>query len=988
VVVQFIARGQEFSYRHYSIPEGLVQTQVQCIFQDSRGFLWIGTKGGVSRFDGKEFVNYTIKDGLSSDFVNRIHEDCSGSIWLIGRTGYTRIERSGKITKIFPDLRDFELTNELFCQDDKVYCLLNKPKRDLWLYEIRDGRMIPLNQIKFKNGSKPATTYVFAYSNIEKCIYVCLMEGGIFKYDLKTNYTLISDHLQFTNIHKCSDGNIYATTCDTVYRLSNNRLIPVTWEKGLFTHGALNLEADNQGNIIYCDSSLRINWFHNGTRFIDRFTFDAGIRFFFDKENNLWVGSDATGLYQLKSRAFTNYLSDRCGIPPYVSGIVEDQYQNIWFASMSKGLYRYNGSDFKEEKGYFGISRFPFFYFGSMLTSDKTLLLSHNINLFKFSEGKFSKVFHFPFNISPFAVLEDRQRGRLLCGSNENLVYKDQNGEEKQLLINPGNKKSKSVVSLSIDGAGRYWLGNFYGISIYDEGKVTHLPVPEYPYSGGATCQWRDNYDRLWLGGPEGLFLLLPNKLVQIAKKHFPSYVNAIIQLDKGHLLIGGLKGIGILDLDQFNKTGREWIDFYDRENGFDGIEVNQNGFFKDSRGDFWIITSDRVVRLNPFELKTNKISPPIIIKKLLGFGENMKEYELLGTWQGDTTVTLSSTDNKLKFEYAALSYTAPERISYQYQLEGYDKDWSVPVAENYAHYTNLSPGHYTFKVRAINCSGIISSKPAVIHLFIRPAFWQTWWFIFMVVLTVTGAVIYITLKINNTRRSKIQKEIEYEKALIDLQLKTIRNQIDPHFTFNALNSIAAVIYKEDKQTAYTFFSRFSGLVRAVLEASDKTERSLMEEIEFVRNYLELEKFRFKDKFNYALEVDPSCDLLTPVPKLIIQAYAENAIKHGLMHKELDGFLQITVKSVTEYQNLEKQGYLITITDNGIGRSASKAMNQNNPLFTGKGLHIMEDYFRLFEKIYHVQIRADFEDLTGPSGESLGTSVIVFIPDRKPKSDS
>ncbi len=161
---------------------------------------------------------------------------------------------------------------------------------------------------------------------------------------------------------------------------------------------------------------------------------------------------------------------------------------------------------------------------------------------------------------------------------------------------------------------------------------------------------------------------------------------------------------------------------------------------------------------------------------------------------------------------------------------------------------------------------------------------------------------------------------------------------MEPHFTFNVLNSISAVIMSEDRIQANTFLARFSVLIRNILDSSDKITRSLEKEIEFVKNYLELQKFRYKNRFDFSIEIDEEIDTTMPVPKMIIQTYAENAVKHGLFPLEKKGKLTIVITSTDDF-------FTICVEDNGIGR---KKAAENKTKSTGKGMKIMKQYFEVF----------------------------------------
>ncbi len=168
-----------------------------------------------------------------------------------------------------------------------------------------------------------------------------------------------------------------------------------------------------------------------------------------------------------------------------------------------------------------------------------------------------------------------------------------------------------------------------------------------------------------------------------------------------------------------------------------------------------------------------------------------------------------------------------------------------------------------------------------------------------------------VLIKKIGTNQQKAKEDLS--NRLITLQLQGIKAQLDPHFTFNTLNSIASLIYLEDKHTAYDYMRKFTQLLRSMLNDAEKIYRNLGEEIDFVTTYLELEKLRFGDKFNYLIEVGDGVNQREQVPKLVLQTFAENAVKHGIMTSESGGLIRISVLREKDYLKL-------TIEDNGIGR--------------------------------------------------------------------
>ncbi len=231
-------------------------------------------------------------------------------------------------------------------------------------------------------------------------------------------------------------------------------------------------------------------------------------------------------------------------------------------------------------------------------------------------------------------------------------------------------------------------------------------------------------------------------------------------------------------------------------------------------------------------------------------------------------------------------------------------------------------------------------------------------------------ALIYsVILLIYLIQKKQIQKRYEMENELNKLQLITIKNQLNPHFIFNALNSISSVIYQEEKEVAYYFITKFSSLIRTTLISADKISRSLKEEVEFVSDYLELEKFRFGDKFDYEISIDSEINREVQVPKMCVQTYVENAINHGIMHKETKGHLLITVHKINS--KIE-----INVKDDGAGREYMK----NHPSHsTGKGFIIMEKNFKLFTQLTKKEVIFTITDLYDNNSNAVGTLVKILI---------
>jgi sensor histidine kinase YesM len=239
------------------------------------------------------------------------------------------------------------------------------------------------------------------------------------------------------------------------------------------------------------------------------------------------------------------------------------------------------------------------------------------------------------------------------------------------------------------------------------------------------------------------------------------------------------------------------------------------------------------------------------------------------------------------------------------------------------------------------------------------------------IVLTFTiGLLLLSRAKINNKRRIS-----EMSRKISEITQANLRQQMNPHFIFNTLNSIQYHMYQNDKLATNNYLTKFSSLMRKVLENSQHTSVPLRDELDALNLYLELEMIRFKNKFDYKIKIDEEIDtLLYKVPTMLIQPYVENSICHGLMPGEGKGSVQIDLK-------LEKDYISCTIEDNGIGREAAqekKAMSEKN--HNSLGTQIVSSRLDLVNALYGTSLKTIYTDLKNENGEPIGTRVEIHIP--------
>jgi hypothetical protein len=324
-----------------------------------------------------------------------------------------------------------------------------------------------------------------------------------------------------------------------------------------------------------------------------------------------------------------------------------------------------------------------------------------------------------------------------------------------------------------------------------------------------------------------------------------------------------------------------------------------------------------------------------------------------------------NNDQHKFRFVVSSPTLRYKENITYHYKLLGYEENWAqANYFDNEIVYNALAPGNYTFTVKVENNGHF--SKPASYSFSILYPFYQRWWFMagIVFILMVSTLLIY-KYKLNSQRKkSEMINELNLSK------LTAIQSQMNPHFMFNALNSIQDLVLKGDIENSYTFISKFSSLVRMTLNYSDKDFIDFEKEIELLELYLTLEKLRFKKNLEYKITIDNEADIM--IPPLLIQPFIENALVHGLLHKEGNRRLSI------HFHNADP--LICIVEDNGIGREKAKAIKlrqrSEHASFSGKAI---QKRFDILSQAMNSRFGYSYEDLY-ENNIAIGTRVTLTIP--------
>jgi ligand-binding sensor domain-containing protein len=359
-LLPFLLFPQEYSYKQYTVQDGLVQSQVWPLFQDSKGYIWAGTKGGVSRFDGVSFLNFSHNDGLPGNFIHKITEDSQGIVWFLSMDGLAKFDGenvTGFPTAHFRNSYGFVM----FCATAPGVLLIMHDglKNEIIFTEFRQGQYTDIpSPFPFCIAADVERQGYFAlYDPVNSSFLFATNSSGLLRIKGQDVDTLFKNIEKFQGLEIGLDGKLYLMANDTVFQFVNDTIC----EKKIIKTGdgafsPLNFKIDRNGHVFYINHKNQLVICEEEGIITENFDFPVINTILIDQENNVWLGTES-GLYRMISRAFVNFIPGKCDINELIWSISEDKYGRIWFASYSEGLQFYNGEQFTPEASYTSIAK-------------------------------------------------------------------------------------------------------------------------------------------------------------------------------------------------------------------------------------------------------------------------------------------------------------------------------------------------------------------------------------------------------------------------------------------------------------------------------------------------------------------------------------------------------------------------------------------------------------------------------------------------------
>jgi len=983
---------------HYTIRDGLAQMQCTAILKDSRGCIWVGTKNGLSKFDGERFDNYTTRDGLLTNHIDNIAEDSNRYIWISNVRGVVRFD--GKTFTPFKPADSTMTFSGLWLDSDGTPLVQANTTRGQQLMRLREGRFTPLTSLILDPQRGDNQTIMFVDTARRRVCITIGRKGNRGQLWWYQNGSLTrwkdSDNGSYSWTYRgpMADGTPVISSLDTktaklrtYYTVQNERMIPFfrTDDK---TFTILNsvpadcvVETDKQYFLLEKNSTRLLPLPLPATRLWQHR---------FDKDG-LWCATDK-GLYRVWNNGFRYFSEDQV---PYCWGVVEDRNGNLWFQNYRNSLMRFNGQTVTRVAGYEKVvvdknNNLPDeWYYHPIRDQYGHLWLTNYAGAIRYDGRQFIRITD-PTRQETICLFEDPARNLILKGGKNQVLFIENKSPFRFTRFDlppDANATDQLVQVIRKDPQGFYWFGGHQLTRYdYDRKKATGYTRQNGKFPAqNVLGLCIDNRQNLWVASENGLLLYdRPHDRFQtILSDSVVSTVMVVGQFDKDHLLFGDMKNLYVMDLAHFYQTRQVRCKVFNTFNGFMGLEPKQDGYYPDSRGYLWITSGSVLSRLDPKKID-------LTTTPLLTYVTKVNEQRL--SFVGKTaTVDLLDGENSATFTMATVGDDRPFFTEYSYRVAGFVDAWSPWQTQNLITLTNLPGGEYSIQIRSRSGS-FGTRQPAETTLLFRvslpfwkaPNFYQKALLAFLALGVLIG-LMGVDWYLKQGRIRKQQQAIQdRERQVQFLQVQTIQAQMNPHFIFNVLGTIQHLIVAHDTEQAAANLLKLSHLMRNYLEASMLSneehgslfahEVPLAREIELLTMYIEFEQLQYEGRFTHEIVVEGKLSTESyQVPPLILQPYVENAIKHGLLYAEQTGHLCI------RFATIDEEVLICTIEDNGVGRQRAREIQQLSlKKYRSRGTELTN---RRVELLNQMGYAISIETADRPTGGTLVTIHIGYQPD-------
>lgn len=884
---------QQPAYTYYSLRDGLPSNDIYNCVEDKKGFLWIATENGLSKFDGKNFRNYFTKDGLPDNDILSVLLDSAGVLWVLPfqktpayydekNDRFINQQRDTELGKI--ELGNLNYGNALFdggmsFYNNKNGIFIYKNKK---LVKINVSYTTWFNRIRVihlaNNHQLIVSTDSLRLVFDNKIIRSQLLGINFTQSAFVNNCLYFTDSISLIKIPILADG-----------KMGNKTVLPLPFPpRGFnFTGKQLALSSIN-GNIYFADTAT-LSFSQQA------FSFNSLARFVCeDKAGNTWICTKENGLIRYQQKGILSIAS-----PAFQRNFNTLSFlNNLLVAGTNSGQLIVYKSTFesksialKKEKNFATWIR-------KMVPTAAGIYIGAEGGLF-FLNKKFAveELINNNRNIASkdFLVLNDSV---IIAGNSGNLSK-----------VNITTLKTTAAVKLRVtaleaDAKNNIYVGSNTGLyqwkdfkELIDIGKKYSLLSTRV-----LSLAYSKQDDILWTGLSTDTIVALQNNkpiaIIPLGVTLPGNNCRALLSVKKGVLWVGTNMALGRINYSFVNNRLQYSIAFFTTADGIAGKQVNDI----EERNDTVYVATTAGISIVPSSLLFNVQQIPVYVTKIKinNADTSLLDYYRLGYEQNNISISFSAAD-----------LAATTAAIYEYRIN--NNVWITTTIENIS-LPQLAPGKYTVQIRAIKRDGNPSEKIAQVLFIIATPLWKNPYLILIVLFGFITAMFYLIQKRSKVKRERSIQQLLTEKKLSELELKALKAQINPHFVFNCLNSIKYLNHQKRFEETDLYLDKFSYLLRKTLDFSGLQKITMEEELAYSRNYLELERLRLGNRLNYQINIDEAINTQKiMVPPMLFQPYLENAIKHGIRHlQSSEGLVVIDIKTTGDK-------VICTITDNGVG---------------------------------------------------------------------
>ena len=944
----------QVSYYNFNVNNGLPSNEAYCVIQDKRGYIWVGTDHGVGRYDGHEFKSFTTENGLTDNTVFLLKEDDYGNIWCLTYSGGI-CYYDGKSFRPHPN----NDTIKALCKHEVPTSWAVTGDNVIWL-GFAGKNICKINDhetriFDFTPSSNSHDSADFVILNIKKneFVYTAIPPGSSlnitdsavtsvqkFRLPLK----LIGGLSKNFGLIRLPDGGVAISQWKGFVHIGPTGVrTALLYPTGKEITATKCLDGKSIWILVQNGTSYCVNTHDSHLVIIDSLALtNAATDIIIDRQGNHWVSTLNAGIFMIQNSNIKIFDFNKRGIDARAYSL--KQFDGYLYVGLSQNSY------FKIDNNLHGVfrqgKRYPsaiwsFAPYGKheVITDVDLSVDLHDLLIFK--------------DMLPI------DSGKLLCGGTGGVVILDRSF--KPIYISKNREFKQRVNRMARISSSRFILGTNTSLFYMDTHNGYRFTEENFFKNTRITsCKTLNDSVYAVATRGKGVFLNVNKRFYPInVSKGLKTNLDEDLYFENDSVLwIASYKGIAKVYFSLLADSLNLRIKCYTKEDGLCSDQVNAIAGYN---GLIWLATNEGLCYFKPSDLREDICNIPIYFGNIYSNGNKLNSDSL----------ELKYDEGNLLIEFHALYYKSVSGIRYKVRLK--DRESWKYTSQSYVQYFNLPAGNYEFQVAAEDNFGKYYSPVIDLKFVIHPKFTNTIFFKFILVILALLIIAVILFQVFRYQRLKSANFINLLKA----EFKALNYQINPHFIFNVLNSIQYYILRKESDKAVHFLNSFSLLIRRIVTNSRQQYISVIEEIECLKEYMDLEKLRLDNKFDYVINIDSRVDIEAKILVLmIIQPIVENSIWHGIVPSGFKGKVKIDFK-------LDDNALVIVVEDNGVGLRENGQNLNSSPQHLSMAMSNINERLKIIGDLNDSTWYIHMEDKKEKGLHETGAIVTIRFPEIK-----